>query len=242
MARKQGHNPFKILKREISKRFLRSKIDKHPVQTPPNLKPQSIDVQPPDDDARASNTTPPIQVEAQILSSIPLDETDKKNTDVQPVPFKTSSKSDSVSAVFIPTIPPPHASPVKPSDWDTILIGSDEEDEGGKTKKIETAPGVGIRGTQSRKSSLNATLEKYIPGWRLLLHSLLIPIIKYNVEVADWWVNKLSSILPFKTIAPDVAPPSIGFLPMYQGSKSIRPSQECCLHEERLKQQKSFKP
>lgn len=115
----------------------------------------------------------------------------------------TVTKSESVT----------HTTPQKSdvSEWDFSALPEEEEvlhqiPLKAHKKTTESEP--------SRASQINTILETYVPGWRLLMHSIVAPIAQHNIEASDAWVEKLTGFLPSTSDTPNLlVPKPLGFLP-----------------------------
>ena len=232
-----GHKKEKEKEKEKGK----EKSEKTPTHTDTSLSPsQKIQhITPP-----LTNPTASIQIAEYPLENIetispshPLVSQTPKSSPHQPqkniAPTQTETEFSLSAPVLIPTLTTTpslsdpekasltvtksesvtHTAPQKSdvSEWDFSALPEEEEvlhqiPLKAHKKTTESEP--------SRASQINTILETYVPGWRLLMHSIVAPIAQHNIEASDAWVEKLTGFLPSTSDTPNLlVPKPLGFLP-----------------------------
>ncbi|MCS5707495.1 hypothetical protein CC99x_001110 [Candidatus Berkiella cookevillensis] len=237
--KKKTHNPFKIIKNKImglghkkhkkksektTTHTAPSHLASHTIQriTPPPIKPT----------ASMLMAEHPLEMEQIISSPLPLttSQTSEKSSPHHP---QTKTVSSLSAPVLIPTLttasslPDPekashtvteseqatHIPPKKSnvSEWDFSALPEEEE-------ALDQIPlqahKLITKAEPSRASQINTALETYVPGWRLLMHSVFEPMVQHNIEASDAWVEKLAGFLPSASDTPSLlVPQPLGFLP-----------------------------
>lgn len=225
---KKKHHGLKSLTRVLSKRFHRRSKDEHS----PDIKSES----PPDELAEKKNpqkenkpakAMPSIRTEPHTkeIHALPTTETAKQP---QTLPAMTATGSDLKKQLGTSA----KAHRVKASEWDDIFIPSDEEEEKGENASILSSTATSLNRPKTKLTTVNDWFEKYVPGWRFLSHNLFRPMMKYNLEAADSWVEKLFSFLPFGKQVDSLVSTTVGFLPMYNQTAQQQQQSHAKLNED----------
>lgn len=165
-------------------------------------------------------TPPPSMVKTGVPVSVPIPPSTTTASNLPPaetVSLIKTADAISSSRTINPTTEQAERTKIEikqanESTWDFSAIPDDDTEEFDQitplTQRDTTENQV------SRATRINAALEMYVPGWRLLMHSIVGPIAQHNIEASDAWMEKLAGFLP-STSEPQslLAPQSIGFLP-----------------------------
>lgn len=135
-------------------------------------------------------TNPRASTEQTVPSSqtnTPIEQNDQNN--ISPVSLADSQTNEPSKYVSTHTV----SSETSTSNGDISLEAPNTEISP-KTKQHEQDDTKDI-GLASNGYSFNQILEKYVPGWRFLMHLLFVPIVSHNIKAGDIWVGSLSGSL-----------------------------------------------